>query len=156
MRDPGHRVVPCRCDCGTERNVLVFNLRQDDAHSSASCGCWRREQTARLKPQATHGRAAHGAKDPLYQLWARIKKRCYSPGADNYRWYGGRGIAMHEAWRTDAGAFCAWIEEHLGPRPDGMTLDRKNPDGNYEPGNLRWATWSQQRRNRSTAERRTG
>jgi hypothetical protein len=50
-------------------------------------------------------------------------------------------------WRHDAGAFIAYIEQNLGPRPGGMSLDRRNNDGNYEPGNLRWATASEQVRN---------
>ena len=147
--DDTHRAVPCRCDCGTERTVLVQALRRKD-RDCPSCGCWRREQSsAQAKQQwTTHGRAAHGHSDPLYRLWLRIKKRCHDPKAHNYRWYGARGISVWEPWRHDAGAFITYIEQNLGPRPEGMSLDRRNNDGNYEPGNLRWATQLEQVRNR--------
>lgn len=84
---------------------------------------------------------------PLYRLWAGVKRRCTDPKAQNYPWYGGRGITMHDPWLTDAEAFITYVEEHLGPRPPGKSIDRIDNDGNYEPGNLRWATMSEQRLN---------
>src|SRR5215469_10968047 len=144
MRDPGHRVVPCRCDCGTERTVLVFALRS----KSASCGCWKAER-ARTIVSEFRWKDSHGrSKDPLYKLWTRIKRRCHNPDAHNYKWYGARGIAVYEPWRTDAGALIAYIEEHLGPRPEGCSLDRIDNDGDYAPGNIRWATRAVQVSNR--------
>ena len=77
-----------------------------------------------------------------------MRKRCTNPKAHNYQYYGGRGISVYEPWRHDAGAFITWIEENIGPRPEGMSIDRIDNDGDYEPGNLRWATHSQQVRNR--------
>jgi hypothetical protein len=148
MRDPGHRVTPCRCDCGTERDVLTFLLVSG---RSQSCGCLKREQVSTLVKR-TRWKDSHGRSGtPLYQLWRRIRRRCYDPKAHNYRYYGGRGITVCDAWRNDAGAFIAWIEANLGPCPPGRSLDRVNNDGNYEPGNLRWATRSQQVRNRRAA-----
>jgi hypothetical protein len=148
MRDPGHRVVMCRCDCGAEQEVLVFALR--NGHS-LSCGCWKRERTATIANETrwkdSHGRAA-GGKDPLYRLWLRIKARCHNPKSHNYRWYGARGIEVWDGWRHDAGAFIEYVEKELGPRPDGMSLDRIDNDGNYAPGNIRWATPLDQARNR--------
>ena len=124
----------------------MFALRNG---KSQSCGCLKREQVATLAQRTltTHGRAA-GNKDPLYRLWLRINKRCYDTSAHNYRWYGARGISVWEPWRHDAGAFIEYVEQNLGPRPEGMTLDRTDNDGNYEPGNLRWADWLTQARNR--------
>lgn len=146
----GRAVVLCRCDCGTERDVLVQSLRRKD-RASSSCGCWKRERTATIVSETrwknSHGHAAKG-KDPLYCLWLRIRRRCHNPKAHNYKWYGGRGIQVCEEWRHDAGAFIAYIEKHLGPRPDGMSLDRVDNDKNYEPGNIRWATAAEQARNR--------
>src|SRR3954471_21516055 len=93
-----------------------------------------------------HGLSYH----PLYGLWKSIKRRCLHPNSRSYPHYGGRGISIHPAWVHDAKAFITWIEENLGPRPDGMSLDRVDNDGNYEPGNLRWATSAEQQRNRRT------
>jgi hypothetical protein len=142
MKDAGHRAVPCACACGTRQDVLVFSLRNG---TSQSCGCLKREQVATLAQRTltTHGRAGGGG-DPLYRLWRRINRRCYDPNSTQYRWYGARGISVWEPWRHDAGAFIAYIEQHLGPRPAGMSLDREDNDGNYEPGNLRWATQYEQ------------
>jgi hypothetical protein len=142
-------MIPCQCRCGTERLVMAQVLRADSSEN-LSCGCWRRERTAvniqQTRWRDSHGRAA-GGKDPLYRLWLRIRRRCHDPKAHNYRWYGARGISVWDGWRHDAGAFIRYIEENLGPRPDGMSLDRIDNDGNYEPGNLRWATQIEQVRN---------
>lgn len=148
MQSPGHRAVPCICDCGTAQSVLVFALRNG---KSSSCGCWKAERTKTIVSETrwkdSHGRAA-GGKDPLYRLWLRIRKRCYNPKAHNYRWYGGRGIQVHEPWRTDPEGFISYIERELGPRPSPQhSIDRIDNDGHYEPGNLRWATPVEQARN---------
>jgi Staphylococcus phage HNH endonuclease len=125
--------------------VLVFALRNG---KSQSCGCLKREQVgtlvSRTRWQGSHGLSRH----PLYQLWKRVNRRCYDTTAHNYRWYGGRGISVWEPWRHDAGVFIEYVEQNMGPRPDGMSLDRRDNDGNYEPGNLRWATALEQAKNR--------
>lgn len=82
-------------------------------------------------------------KHPLYGAYAAMKNRCYNPNAYDYHLYGGRGIAICERWMED---FWCFIED-VGDRPAGMTLDRINPDGDYEPGNVRWATAAEQRQN---------
>lgn len=79
---------------------------------------------------------------PTYQSWKAMKKRCQSPTHDNYARYGGRGIKVCERWQ-DFRNFLA----DMGVRPDGMTLDRIDPDGHYEPANCRWATVDQQNAN---------
>ncbi len=147
----GRVAVACRCDCGTERDVLVQSLRRKD-RANPSCGCWKRERTATIivetRWKASHGYASKKDRHPLYGTWKNIKSRCYDPKANNYRWYGGAGVSVYEPWRTNAGAFIDWIEANLGAKPEGCTLDRIDPFGDYEPGNLRWATHSEQRRNR--------
>lgn len=143
---PGHRVVPCRCACGAERSVLVFQLRRG---RSSSCGCLKREQVATLVSR-TRWKDSHGlGHHPLYGTWKAMRRRCHDPGADNYDRYGGRGIEVYEPWFTDPGAFIDYVEAELGPRPEGTTLDRIDNDGDYRPGNLRWATPAQQIANRS-------
>jgi hypothetical protein len=69
--------------------------------------------------------------------------RCESPQHRGYPRYGGRGIRVCDRWH-DFRAFAADIERDIGPRPAGLTLDRVDNDGHYEPGNVRWATWAQQ------------
>jgi hypothetical protein len=143
-------MIPCKCSCGTERLVMAQVLRRNNSEN-LSCGCWKAERTKTIVSETrwkgSHGRAASG-KDPLYRLWLRINKRCHNPEAHNYRWYGARGIVVCDEWRHDAGAFISYIEQNLGPRPAGKSLDRINNDGNYEPGNLRWATAKEQANNR--------
>ena len=73
-------------------------------------------------------------------------RRCYNPASKDYRNYGARGIGVCEDWR-DVRNFIAWLDSNLGPCPQGKSLDRIDNDGNYEPGNLRWATRSEQVRN---------
>lgn len=138
------RYVPCVCECGIKRTVLFTQLKE--GHSK-SCGCWKVEHVDAAL--AANG-IAHGMsyKHPLYTRWMRIRRRCYSPQAHNYKYYGGRGIGMCAEWRDDFPAFAAWIDANLGPRPSSKTLDRIDNDGNYEPGNVRWATQAEQNANK--------
>jgi hypothetical protein len=86
----------------------------------------------------------HGLTDTIeHRTWARIRRRCNSPSYHNYPRYGGRGISVCARW-DDFANFLA----DMGARPEGMTLDRIDNDGNYEPSNCRWATPTQQSRNR--------
>lgn len=91
---------------------------------------------------------------PLYNCWRGIKDRCLSPRNPKYARYGGRGICLYPAWASDFDAFETWINENLGPKPEGHSLDRIDNDGNYEPGNLRWASPSIQGLNRSVCHAR--
>lgn len=140
--DPSDReAVLCRCECGTERTVRAYNLF-GTKNGSRSCGCLKREVSKQRFRK--HG---VGYEDYRYRLWSKLMGKCYRPTNREYGLYGGRGITVHTPWH-DAATFLREIEEHLGRRPDGLTLDRIDNDGNYEPGNLRWATRLQQARNR--------
>jgi hypothetical protein len=85
-----------------------------------------------------------------YRSWIAMKKRCFNPRASNYEYYGGRGISVCEDWRPSFVSFFA----DTGERPLGCSLDRIDPNGNYEPGNVQWATASEQSRNRRPRKRK--
>jgi hypothetical protein len=125
----------CRCDCGAERAVLVRSLRNG---VSLSCGCLRLENVT------THGRT----RSREFKIWQGIVQRCHNPKAEAYRNYGGRGIVVCDRWRASFEAFF----EDMGTAPSPRhSLDRHpNNDGNYEPGNVRWANKKQQARNTRT------
>lgn len=138
-----HTFWVCRCICGTEREVNSQALRLGQSNS---CGC--------TLVGETHPRYKHGlAKHPLARVWATMRHRCESPKCESYNNYGGRGIKVCPQWQS-LPTFIADIERLLGPRPKGMTLDRINNDGNYQPGNVRWATWKTQMANRRPPRKR--
>lgn len=90
-----------------------------------------------------HGYGRKGEKRaPEYNVWASIKARCLNPNTANFADYGGRGIRLCEQWMD----FSKFIAD-MGPRPDGCSIERRDNDGNYEPGNCFWATRTEQNRN---------
>jgi len=128
-----HCNVLVRCECGAKR---VTNLYAVLAGRSQSCGCWMRE-----KP-ITHG-LSHTR---LYQNCWGAKNRCENQKGNGFANYGGRGIQFKF---RDAGTAAQWIERNLGPRPSVVhSIDRIDNNSHYEAGNLRWATKSQQQRNK--------
>lgn len=88
----------------------------------------------------THGMS----RTPMYVIWTAIIQRCTNPHHVRYADYGGRGITICPEWRHDFAAFYAYV----GDRPPGLTLDRIDNNSGYQPGNLRWATYVEQRANR--------
>lgn len=148
-RPSGERAVLVRCDCGQQQVVRLAPLRRGVA---TSCGCRRREVTGARRRQ--HG-ATVGAKHssmqrtPLYRLWAGIKARCYNPKDISFKNYGARGITMWSGWAASYECFETDILASIGPHPGkSWSIDRINNDLGYVPGNLRWATRSQQQRNK--------
>lgn len=127
----------CRCDCGTEGLVDRSNLRSGQ---SQSCGC--------IGLEAIQRRVTHGySRTPTYQAWRAMKERCGNPKTNSFHRWGGRGIRVCERWQSSFENFLA----DMGEKPPGLTVDRIDNDGDYEPGNCRWATRQQQAKNRSTA-----
>lgn len=118
--------------------------------SAAMAGRKQTAETAarRSKSLRRHGHAARNplARSPEYRAWDAMKSRCYNPKARGYAGYGGRGIAVCDRWRYSFENFLADMGERPSPE---HSLDRIDNDGNYEPGNVRWATRSEQQRNRT-------
>lgn len=133
------RRVKLRCDCGNESIAALHSLKSGYA---ASCGCYRTELAI---GSARHGEARKGRPTREYRTWCNMIGRCENPNVDRYPHYGGRGISVCKKWRESFEAFLADMGRK--PSPD-HSIDRKNVNGNYEPGNCRWATDSEQQQNK--------
>lgn len=145
--DKNNRYFFCTCECGGTTVTTITQLRSG---YTSSCGCLRRERllASRTKHGQSHGNGRQGS--PEYRAWLRMKRRCTDQNHDKYSYYGGRGIRVADEWLSDFRAFLA----HIGPRPSpGHSIDRINNEGNYEPGNVRWATKQEQMKNRRPLKR---
>lgn len=143
-RDASRRGVHwiCECDCGASIAVAGGNLRSGHTRS---CGCLRSEVVSKWATarNTVHGHNCVGAQTPTHRSWESMLKRCRNPKNKNYPAYGGRGITVCERWLE----FAKFLED-MGERPSGLTLDRIDVNGNYEKLNCRWATRSEQQKNK--------
>jgi hypothetical protein len=127
--------VQCNCEAKTIKSVLLHSLRCGE---TKSCGCWCKEN-AKVK-STTHGMTKH----PLYRIWAGIIKRCTNPNNKSFKNYGGRGIFVCNKWKKFENFYS---DMHQTYKPE-LSIERIDNDKGYSPDNCKWATNSEQVRNR--------
>lgn len=120
----------CRCDCGIEKAIGAAALKSSN---TKSCGCQKTESSTALL--TTHGKTGSG----VHNSWSNMRKRCLDSNYRFYRNYGGLGIRICDRWMK----FENFLED-MGDRPAGKSIERRENNGNYEPGNCFWATMRQQ------------
>lgn len=130
------RMVKCSCDCGKEKIVRLYHLLSEE---TTSCGCYQKERASATK--LIHGAKSNGKRSVLYVTWVNMKQRCMNPKSTHYKRYGGRGIKICDEWLNDFVAFHKWAIRSGYKK--GLTIDRINNDGNYEPTNCQWLTFEE-------------
>lgn len=136
----GHTVWHCRCDCGNDVGVVGYSLISG---CTKSCGCYNRERV--IERNTTHGMNRRGKRHPVYMTWANILQRCENPNDTQYKNYGARGIKVCTEWHEFI-PFHDWAMANGWQR--GVSIDRIDNNGNYEPDNCRWVTAKEQARNK--------
>ena len=129
-----HPMWLCSCDCG---NTKVINGNNLKSGKSQSCGC------SQFDVHTTHGMCG----TPTYYTWEGMKRRCLDPKHKAYKYYGGKGVKFDPSWESFEGFL-----KDMGERPEGLTLDRIDSEGDYCRENCRWATSSIQAHNKTVSD----
>lgn len=133
----GAAMWKCVCDCGNQKTVVGSDLRRG---KTLSCGCFHSEKQKKLA--TTYGYS----NTRIAQIWRSMINRCCNPNNTSYHHYGGRGIAVCDEWSTNVDNFQKWALAN--GYSDGLTIDRIDTNGDYEPSNCRWVPMKIQQNNR--------
>lgn len=139
------RVAEWRCTCGM---TFVASIGNVTSGQIKSCGCKKR--IAVIKRCTKHGQSPMAGGSRAYRFWQSMKERCLNPNSSSYPDYGARGIKMHAAWVNSFTAFYTWFKKEfrVDDVPGGLTMDRRENNGPYAPGNLRMVTMKVQNNNK--------
>lgn len=136
----------CKCDCGGEKITTYSNL---STNNTMSCGCLHREMLIERNKKTGKWNGASGNEDTksLYSVWSAMRIRCTNESSWAYKWYGAKGVKVCEDWSEDFSNFSDWAFDN--GYAIGLTIDRVDSNGNYEPSNCRWVTMKIQANNKS-------
>lgn len=130
-----YKMVECLCSCGNKFSTRLSKIKSG---YTRSCGCLQKKLL--VLRNTKHGKMDH----PLYSVWQGMRQRCNDKGADNYSFYGGRGIKVCKEWND----FAVFLKDMEKGYEKGLTLDRIDNSGDYSKNNCKWSTWKEQANNR--------
>lgn len=127
-----------KCDCGNEKEISLYNVINSRGRVIKSCGCFKNSKKLLIRKR-------------LYKIWLNMKQRCYDKNTINYKYYGDRGITIYEEWLNKENGFINfynWATQN--GYKEGLSIDRINNDGNYEPDNCKWSSIQEQQQHKRT------